>query len=430
MTTPFCRENIGNGVFFSSVREEKFKSDRLTVCLVAPLEKENAAVNAIVPFVLRKGCRAYPDFTLLNKKLAKLYGALLDADVTKYGDRQIMHVSIQALDDRYTIGGDRMVEECAELLASVVLEPNFAGDGLFLEKDLELERQYLIDTIESDLNDKRVYAIKRCTGMLFKGEPFEVRRYGTREQAGAITREAATEAWRRLVKTCRVEVVFTGAGDPEPAKEIFRRRFAGVEREPAEFKKPVLRVLAAPLKTEDETMEVAQGKLVMGYRMGAPEGRDEINAARMMSAMFGATPFSKLFINVREKMSLCYYCVSRYDRPTGVMIVDSGVEQDNRRAAEDEIQNQLALMAKGDFSDEELANTVLIMKNGLQTVGDMLDTIEGWYLTRILEGDSLTPEEDAAGMENVTREQVMAAAAKAQLEAVYFLHGEEGAEDE
>jgi len=430
MSTPLCRERIGDGVYFSSVGEDKFKSDRITVCFVAPLKREDAAENAIVPFILRKGCRAFPDFTLLNKKLARLYGAILDADVTKYGDRQMMHVSIQALDDRYAIGGDEMVRECAELLASVVLEPNFDADGLFPEKDLELERQYLVDTIDSDLNDKRIYAIKRCTGIMFRDEPFGVRRYGNRDEAGRITRQAATRAWERLVRTARVEIIFTGAGNAEAAKRVFAEKFSALEREPVEFVKPAIKAKAGAFVSEDEKMDVAQGKLVMGYRCGAPESREDINAMRVMSAMFGATPFSKLFNNVREKMSLCYYCISRYDRPTGVMIVDSGVETANRQAAQDEIQNQLSLMAAGDFTDEELANTILIMKNGLQTVGDMLDTIEGWYLTRILEDDSLTPEEDAADIEKVTAQQVRLAAAKAELETVYFLHGEEAAGDD
>ena len=86
------RKKIGNEVYLNFVREEKFKSDRITVNLVTPLCKEKAAVNALVPFVLRKGCKSCPDFTELNKRLAKMYGAILDADVTKQGGFQIIEV--------------------------------------------------------------------------------------------------------------------------------------------------------------------------------------------------------------------------------------------------------------------------------------------------------------------------------------------------
>ena len=181
------RKQIGEGAFMNSVIEPKFKSDRISLCLVTPLKKEKATVNALVPFVLRKGCKSCPDFTKLNKKLAEMYGAILDADVAKHGDSQIIEVSIQFTDDRFAIGGENMTETAAKLLSDIVFEPNFDENGYFPEIDLELEREFLIDTIESDLNDKRVYAIGKALGLVFENEPFGVKRYGYVDDAKAIT---------------------------------------------------------------------------------------------------------------------------------------------------------------------------------------------------------------------------------------------------
>ena len=72
-------------------------------------------------------------------------------------------------------------------------------------------------------------------------------------------------------------------------------------------------------------------------------------AARLMTAMFGGTPHSKLFLNVREKMSLCYYCAARYNSNKGIMTVESGVETQNIEAAKNEILNQLEEMKRGNF---------------------------------------------------------------------------------
>ena len=88
------QKQIGEGAFMNSVIEPKFKSDRISLCLVTPLKKEKATVNALVPFVLRKGCKSCPDFTKLNKKLAEMYGAILDADVAKHGNKQIIEINI------------------------------------------------------------------------------------------------------------------------------------------------------------------------------------------------------------------------------------------------------------------------------------------------------------------------------------------------
>ena len=418
------RKQIGEGVFMNSVVEPKFKSDRISLCLATPLEKEKATVNALVPFVLRKGCKSCPDFTKLNKKLAEMYGAILDADVAKHSDSQIIEVSIQFTDDRFAIGGENMTEEAAKLLSDIVFEPNFDENGFFPEIDLELEREFLIDTIESDLNDKRVYAIGKALGLVFENEPFGVKRYGYVEDAKKITSESLAKAWKELVETSRIEIFFAGPGNPEIAEKVFAEKISSLERNPVSTGHFEI-VDYSPLKEAEESMDIVQGKLVMVFRMGAPKTEREKNAARVLSALYGGTAFSKLFMNVREKMSLCYYADSHFERGSGIMIVDCGIEFENREKAQAEIINQLELVAKGDFTDEELDNTKGAILNSLGSVGDTLYSVEGWYMSGIIEEKIITPEEDKKAIGEITREEVMKAAEKAKLAAVFFLKGGE-----
>ena len=418
------RKQIGEGAFMNSVIEPKFKSDRISLCLVTPLKKEKATVNALVPFVLRKGCKSCPDFTKLNKKLAEMYGAILDADVAKHGDSQIIEVSIQFTDDRFAIGGESMTETAAKLLSDIVFEPNFDENGYFPEIDLELEREFLIDTIESDLNDKRVYAIGKALGLVFENEPFGVKRYGYVDDAIAITSASLAKARRELVETSRIEVFFAGPGDPEIAGKVFEERISSLERKPV-HSKPFEIIDYSPFKEAEESMDIVQGKLVMVFRMGAPKTEKEKNAARVLSALYGGTAFSKLFMNGREKMSLCYYADSHFERGSGIMIVDCGIEFENREKAQAEIINQLELVAKGDFTDDELSDTQGAILNSLGSVGDTLYSVEGWYMSGIVEENITTPEEDKKAIDEVTGEEVMKAAETAKLAAVFFLKGGE-----
>ncbi|MBQ7874446.1 MAG: insulinase family protein [Oscillospiraceae bacterium] len=424
MQSKLIRKEIGKAAFMSSVYESKFKSDRISLCLVTPLKKETATVNALVPFVLRKGCRSCPDFTELNRKLAEMYGAILDADVVKHADSQIIEVSIQFADDRFAIGGESMAATAAKLLSDIVFEPNLDENGHFPEIDLELEREYLIDTIESDLNDKRVYAISKTFGLVFEGEPFGIKRYGYVEDAKAITADSLAKAWRELIRTSRIEIMFVGPGDSSTAEKVFAERIATLEREPIEEKHAPM-VAYSPLKEAEESMDIVQGKLVMAFRMGAPTTEHEKNSARVFSALYGGTAFSKLFLNVREKMSLCYYADSHFERSSGIMLVDCGIEFQNRDAAQSEILRQLELVANGDFTDEELIDTKSAIVNSLGSVGDSLGSVEGWYLTGILEDNVITPKEDAENILGITREDVIETAKKAKLAAVFFLKGGE-----
>ena len=418
------RKKIGNGAFMNSVNEPKFKHNRITLCLVTPLEKEKATVNALVPFVLRKGCKSCPDFTALNKKLAEMYGAILEADVGKHGNKQIIEITLLLADDKYAIGGEKMTETAANLLWDIVFEPNLDENGYFPEIDLELEREYLIDTIESDLNDKRTYAIGKALDLVFEKEPFGIKRYGYVEDAKAITSESLAKAWKELVEEAQIEIFFAGPGNSEIAEKVFAEKIASLDRNPVKTSEAEM-VDYSPLKEAEESMDIAQGKLVMIFRMGAPKTEKEKNAARMLSALYGGTAFSKLFMNVREKMSLCYYADSHFERGSGILIVDCGIEFENREKARKEIINQLELVAKGDFTDEEFNDTKGAILNSLGSVGDTLYSVESWYMSGIVEENIVTTEEDKKAMEAVTREEVMKAAEKAKLAAVFFLKGGE-----
>lgn len=418
------RKEIGKGAFMNWVTEPKFKHNRMTLCLVTPLEKEKATVNALVPFVLRKGCKSCPDFTALNKKLAEMYGAILEADVGKHGNKQIIEITLLTADDKYAIGGESMTETAAKLLWDIVFEPNFDENGFFPEIDLELEREYLIDTIESDLNDKRTYAIGKALDLVFENEPFGIKRYGYVEDAKAITSESLAKAWKELVEKAQIEIFFAGPGNSEIAEKVFAEKIESLERKPVETSAAEM-VDYSPFKEAEESMDIAQGKLVMIFRMGAPKTEKEKNAARMLSALYGGTAFSKLFMNVREKMSLCYYADSHFERGSGILIVDCGIEFENREKAQSEIIRQLELVAKGEFTEEEFENTKGAILNSLGSVGDTLYSVESWYMSGIVEGNIVTTEEDKEAIAAVTKEEVMEAAGKAKLAAVFFLKGGE-----
>lgn len=423
------RKKIGEGVFFTAITDPKFKSNRISVNLLLPLEEETAANRAIVPFVLRLRYRDCPDFTRLNEKLCDLYGAIVDGDVRKYGAYQIMNLSVQFLDDRYSIAGEPLVQACADLACGMLFDP-YLESGLFSEEDVRLERQNLIDTIASEFNDKREYAINKCISLMFDGSPLAVKKYGTRERAERITAESATEAYRDILRRAAVEILFIGCGDPSAAEKVFSTRFAGVQRQPVTYDASLPCVSSKEVRTIREDMDIAQGKLVMGFRTGETTSPDAVNAMKMMVALYGGTPFSRLFQNVREKLSLCYYCAARYDKASGMMMVDSGVETGNEQKARDEILRQLELVKQGAFDDGELNSTILTISNALKSTVDTLSGLENWYLTQILSGTDESPLENAQKVSQITKDEIRAAASQITLDTVFFLAAKKEGQDQ
>ena len=425
MNQKLNREQLAEGVFFSSVRDDKFRHNSISVNFIVPLEEETASCTAVIPFLLRRGSKSCPDFTRLEQALCNLYGAALSSDVTRSGEYQILSSSITFVDDQYTLNEEKISGQCAKLLGDMVLEPNIT-DGAFPQEDFQLERQNLIDTIEAEINEKRTYAINQCMALMNEGTPLAISKYGTVEQAKKLTSQMAAARYAQIVDTARVEIMFVGCGDPTLAKEQFRQLWQERQRHPRLYTPSPAVERASQVKEGKKEMEIAQSKMVLGFRTGSIQGRQERTAMKLMSALYGGTPFSRLFIHVREKLSLCYYCAARFDAATGIMMVDIGLEKDNKEQAKDEILRQLSLVSQGDFDGEELENTKLAYINSLKSVGDSLAAIESWYLMQILWYEQpASPEEDVEAVRAITREQVIKAAGQVTLDTVYFLTSKE-----
>lgn len=416
------RTAIGDGIWFNSVIDRRYKTNRISVSFVLPLERETASVYALLPSILRKGTKSCPDFTEFSKKLAMLYGAKVGYGVSAIGDCQVLTVSVDVIDDSYALGGESLLEEAAKILSEVALEP-VLENGAFRETDIALEKQSLIDQIESEINEKRRYALNRAMSILCAGEPAGVNKYGYIEDVKKITPRSAAEAYETLLKTARIEIMFVGCGDPSKPEALLKQAFAGVERTLRQF--PAFTVKReAELKEETDRMNVSQSKLVLGFRTRTAPDEDRLNAVRLMLALYGGTPSSKLFLNVREKLSLCYYCAARPNVSKGIAFVDCGVEHENIEKAKAEILRQLDCIKAGDFTDEELEHARLSMVNSFRSVGDSAGAVEGWYLAQLLYGTGNSPEAEAERIAAVDREAVIAAAAEMELDTVYLLTAE------
>ncbi|MEE1280288.1 MAG: insulinase family protein, partial [Oscillospiraceae bacterium] len=308
MDLDFNRSLISDGIYFTEIRNKKFKNNRISVTLAAPLSEETAASYAVLPFILRKGFRSCPDAAQFSRLLSSLYGANCDYDIRKAGDIQLLTLSISAIDDRFSLEGENITAEISKILCSLLLDPVIEG-GAFSKKTFETEKQALIDSIKAELNDKISLAKAKCQQLMFEGHPAAMSKYGTLESAKALDRRDVFDAYNTLLKKARIEIMFTGSGDAASAKEIFTSSFlSSAEREKPFEISSCIKSPAREIRQFTERYSITQSKLSLGFTCSTKIGDEDEAAMKAMSVILGGAPFSKLFLNVREKLSLCYYC--------------------------------------------------------------------------------------------------------------------------
>lgn len=417
------RLEVADGVTFLALPETRFTTFRLTVNMYLPLAKETAGQYAILPFLLRRGCREYPDMTAFQRALDRLYGAYVSGSVSRAGETQALTLSMAGLEDRFALNGESVSERCARLMLSLLFEPPLSN-GAFRLEDVEQERRCLLETIASEINDKRRYARTLCERLMCEGEPYAVPVNGSAEQVASLTAASLTAAWRDVLRKAPMQIFYQGSGDVQTIAGAFREKLSG--RRPV----PLPPVMTAPARAQvavrEERMDVNQCQLVLGYRTPVFGDHPLVDAMRIAVAVFGGTPNSLLFMNVREKLSLCYYCSAAYDYLKGVMLVNSGLEEKNMDLAREEIARQFHRLQSGDFTDDALEQARLAVLDSLNSVEDSAASTAAWYASQTMNAHLRTPAEVAASVRGITREQVLAAAGTIGSDCMVTLLPKEG----
>lgn len=415
---------LADRVRLVSEQTSRFKTGHISVTAALPLN-ENAAANSLLIFLLKRSCKEYPEFSLLNGKLDELYGASISASVAKSGDVQILTLSMTCLDDRFALTDESIAEQCAQLLASMLFKPN-CKNGSFGADNLALEKRLLIQRIEEELNDKRTYAFNKCISYMCSEEAFGRDKYGTVEEIQSVKMADVYAAWKNMLSTAIFQITVTGSADADNIASVFEKHFKKIERNPV-MPETQFVLRGGRFNRYEESFPVNQGKLVIGFRAGMSHSRDNLFAVTVMNDIFGSGTYSKLFMNVREKLSLAYYCWSKLVASKGLILVEGGIDTDKEKKVSAEIISQLSDLRNGKTDPEVLESSKRSLKERYT-----LTTPEGicsWYSSQMLQEEILTPEDMISGVEKVTMEQVCEAAKKLSIDTIYMLKAQEEAEN-
>ena len=403
------------------IKTERFNTTLISFNFYLPLNGNTVANYALLPFILTSCSKKYPDFSQLNYKLSKLYGARLDASTEKYGDYQLLKMTVSVINDKFSLDGESLVNRACDMLLRLIFEPN-TENGEFLEKDLSREKRKAIEHIKSEISEKRIYAKNRLISEMFEGEIYGTPKCGTVEDVESITGASLYKAWEKTLSTAFIRVHVIGSAVPQGFFENITDKFSTLNRTDVTNCR-----LSAPTKERktpkrvNEEMDVKQGKLCLGFSSSMFGNDDESLPLMIMSDIFGGGPYSRLFSNVREKMSLCYYCSASPVRQKGLITVESGIETENAQKAEEEILNQLQAVKNGEFSDFEFESSIKSICDSLSAYNDSQSTIDAWYTMKINNTRLYSPADIAEKIKNISREDVVKAAAGVKLNTVYRL---------
>ena len=402
--------------------EQSFRTDRLTGVFAVPLHRETAAEYAILPSLLTRSCAKYPTLAQFSRRLDELYGATVQGEIFRLGGWQLLAFSISYLNRRYTLDGSDLTAACTNLLLDMLFDPALE-DGAFPADVFGQEKRCLLERLQGEVNNKRLYARQRCEELLCPDHPFSYNPNGTEETVNALTPASAEAARQRMLAEANIHWLYQSADDTAALTRELDSRFATL---PQRTKAVVHADTSFAMKESEltEQMQVSQAKLVLGFRIAATEPDGDIVAAQLMNTLWGGCATSLLFTHVREEKSLCYYCASTYDRYAGIILVDSGIQAKDADNAREEILKQLDAIREGNFSDDELEAARRCLIQRYSSACDNADALENFYIGQTIYDNYHTPDQMRTKALEVTRDDVCRAARLTHFDSLYILKPE------
>lgn len=421
MNFDITRHNVG-GVKINKIIDPKFKTGAIYIRFLMPYEDETAPALSLIPALLVSSNKHYDSNDKLSRRLNELYGASLSGVCLQCSDMLELLFSVDFILDKYAYDGESVAFDCASLLGFSLFEP-LASNGEFDPTEFEIRRRDLLDAIDSEINDKASYALTRSFETVYRGETRAKRHYGTREAVAALTPKQTYEVYLRMLKEASVHITVCAGEDIPSVNKYLEDVFSTRERSDV-LLPPYYSY--SPCKSEpefaSEYMDIKQANLVMAFKTDI----HDYYINRVLSALYGESPISKLFMNVRERLSLCYYCQSVYSATKATMLVLSAVDNINVQKTADEVTRQLSLIASGEFSDDDLALTKLYLVSLIRAKYDRKGALAEWFFSEELSGSNLTIEQAIDKINSVTREDIISAAKSYSLDTLFVLsNGEE-----
>ncbi len=419
--------NVAKGVDCYFIPNDRFSTTLITCNFYIPLSNDTMACDSLLPYLLSSCSEDYKDYIDLNIRLLELYGADISCSVTKCGDCFHIKLGINVINDDFSLDSCHPVTEAAELLCGLIFNPALENGG-FIKADIEREKRKTIERIEGEINNKRRFARTRLLAEMFGSDPYGKFSYGSAEEVSEITSDMLVATWKKLLETAYIRICVVAENYPEEAFGKFSNRFKTINRhnitETSVFKELPKNDCVNDIT---ERFDVTQGKLAMGYTSELHGSLSDAAALSLLSDVWGGGPYSKLFENVREKESLCYYCSASSRRSKGFLTVESGIEEKNAQKVIDAVERELDDIRNGKFDDSIIEASKKSITDSLAAYYDNATALDAWY-TREL-GDLLTPEQASEIISRVTREDIINAAKGVKLHTIYRLLPKERGEE-
>ena len=416
-------KEIKKGIKLHLIRNEKFKTNLVSVFLTTDLNRENITKNSLIPAVLRRGSKNMPTQEDISTKLEEMYGASFNCGIDKRGDNQVLKFYIEAINSKFLPqDAENILDETIANLLEIVFNP-LIEDNAFLKTYVEQEKVNVAQLIDGKMDNKARYAVDRCIEEMYRNKPYSLYKYGYKEDLDNIDEKSLYKYYKDLLNTCKIDIFVSGIIDEQISDRICKMpEIQNLNDRNAIFNMSNLQEnINNNEQIINEAMDVTQGKLVLGLNLDTKDENMQY-VALVYNEILGGSANSRLFQNVREKASLAYVASSSYVKIKNNIIINCGIEIKNYDKTLKLVREQLEELKNGNFSENDIDTAKKCLVSNIKIIDDEQDTEIMYFYGQEFYKTKLDINQYIEKIQSVTKQDVLNIAQNIKIDTIYFLN--------
>ncbi|PUU94528.1 EF-P 5-aminopentanol modification-associated protein YfmF [Halanaerobium sp.] len=403
---------------------DKFKTNLIQIYFMLPLKNEKeAAMNALIPSVLERGSKNYKDNQLIKTQLENLYGSNMSFNILKRGENQILRFSLEMVNEKFLTHKSNLTVDAFNLLNDIIFNP-LTEAGKFNEKYFKQEKEILKQDILSLINDKYSFTVENCLSRMCKNEKYGIYKMGSVSVLDQISNQELFDHYQKILSQAKRSLFLVGNFKSSFVNDLFENTELQAGDDIFDEQTEVV-YRDKKIDFYEQELKVNQARLSIGFRTGITRKMPDYYSLLVFNSLIGGSTHSRLFQEIREKRSLAYYVSSSIETTKGLLLINSGINAENKEKVIELVKKEIAAVAAGDFSEEEFMRSKKSIINHLKQDLDSNKALSAHFLLSLVNNKEESINQTIKGVEAVNREDIIAVAEKLKMDTIYLLKSED-----
>lgn len=402
------------------ISTDRFKEISVSLRFTKAYNKEEAAYLKLLERVLvTNGTKKYKTLKEISKELENLYRTNISSRFFATSKNMTFEFKITMINPKYT-SMDIYIEAFA-LLKEILTNPQVENNA-FKENVFKLEKENLIKSILNVKDDPEAYGRIKFESSFYKGTIYEENNYKNIKNFKELENKKLFEIYKSLLNDFKIDVLVLGDFDEEIVKKEIQKLLKNHEQNDSTHKNLYIKIKEQGKIENKEKIETSLSNLFVGCTINGLTEEERDYKLILYNTILGSMNNSVLFVNVREKHSLCYHIGSIISKYTSTIVIDSGINKKN-------YEKTLKLIEESIKSMEDIKVVSHLMTNAKKTLeiayndfyDNMAKIIDYYFLNEFTHIPSI--EERRQHVLKIEPEEICELAKKVEIKNIFLLEG-------